>query len=137
MRCISANVTTSAAACPRRWNSGAGARRTISRCSSSSSTTKSGYGCLQHRNVVVGGGGREKREERAKLSVVRASGSSSPPSSSSSKVVAGGVDQSLNPRVANLNESKTVALTDLARTLKERGEDVIGLAAGEPDFDTP
>ena len=28
-------------------------------------------------------------------------------------------------------------LTDLARTLKERGEDVIGLAAGEPDFETP
>ena len=47
------------------------------------------------------------------------------------------MDQSLNPRVANLNESKTVALTDLARTLRERGEDVIGLAAGEPDFETP
>ena len=142
MRCISANVATTtspSAACPRRWNGGAGARRTTSRCSSSS-TTKSGYGCLQQRIVVGGGGGgREKREERAKLSVVRASGSSSssPSSSSSSKVVAGGVDQSLNPRVANLNESKTVALTDLARTLKERGEDVIGLAAGEPDFDTP
>jgi aspartate/glutamate/aspartate-prephenate aminotransferase len=138
MRCISANVATTtspSAACPRRWNGGAGARRTTSSCSSSS-TTKSGYGCLQQRIVGGGGGGREKREERAKLSVVRASGSS-PSSSSSSKVVAGGVDQSLNPRVANLNESKTVALTDLARTLKERGEDVIGLAAGEPDFDTP
>ena len=47
------------------------------------------------------------------------------------------VDRSLNPRVRDLNESKTVALTDLARTLKERGEDVIGLAAGEPDFETP
>ena len=50
---------------------------------------------------------------------------------------ASGVDRSLNPRVRDLNESKTVALTDLARTLKERGEDVIGLAAGEPDFETP
>ena len=47
------------------------------------------------------------------------------------------VDQSLNPRVAALQPSKTVALTDLARTMKENGADVIGLAAGEPDFATP
>ena len=47
------------------------------------------------------------------------------------------VDQSLNPRVAALRPSKTVALTDLARTMKESGADVIGLAAGEPDFATP
>lgn len=49
----------------------------------------------------------------------------------------GGVDQTLNPRVAALKPSKTMALTDLARSLKEGGADVIGLAAGEPDFDTP
>ena len=30
-----------------------------------------------------------------------------------------------------------MALTDKARELREAGEDVIGLAAGEPDFDTP
>ena len=30
-----------------------------------------------------------------------------------------------------------MALTDKARELKEAGKDVIGLAAGEPDFDTP
>ena len=42
----------------------------------------------------------------------------------------------LNPRVASLRESKTMALTDLARSMKESGL-VIGLAAGEPDFDTP
>jgi len=47
------------------------------------------------------------------------------------------VDQSMNARVLMLKESKTVALTDLARDLKERGVDVIGLAAGEPDFATP
>eukprot|EP00238_Polyblepharides_amylifera_P000156 CAMPEP_0196572308 /NCGR_PEP_ID=MMETSP1081-20130531/2381_1 /TAXON_ID=36882 /ORGANISM="Pyramimonas amylifera, Strain CCMP720" /LENGTH=420 /DNA_ID=CAMNT_0041889585 /DNA_START=56 /DNA_END=1318 /DNA_ORIENTATION=+ len=47
------------------------------------------------------------------------------------------VDQSLNPRVAALQPSKTMALTDLARALKEQGVPVIGLAAGEPDFDTP
>eukprot|EP00775_Hariotina_reticulata_P004887 gene4887-5132_t len=30
-----------------------------------------------------------------------------------------------------------MALTDLASSMKEQGIDVIGLAAGEPDFDTP
>ena len=48
-----------------------------------------------------------------------------------------GVDQVLNPRVAALKPSKTMALTDLARGMRESGADVIGLAAGEPDFDTP
>ena len=47
------------------------------------------------------------------------------------------VDQTLNERVANLQPSKTVALTDLARAMRDAGEDVIGLAAGEPDFATP
>ena len=40
-------------------------------------------------------------------------------------------------RAASLQPSKTMALTDLARAMRERGEDVISLAAGEPDFDTP
>jgi aspartate/glutamate/aspartate-prephenate aminotransferase len=39
--------------------------------------------------------------------------------------------------VASLKPSKTLALTDLATSLREKGVDVIGLAAGEPDFDTP
>jgi aspartate/glutamate/aspartate-prephenate aminotransferase len=47
------------------------------------------------------------------------------------------VDQTLNPLVAALKLSKTMALPDLARTMREAGIDVIGLAAGEPDFDTP
>jgi bifunctional aspartate aminotransferase and glutamate/aspartate-prephenate aminotransferase len=47
------------------------------------------------------------------------------------------VDLTLNPRVAALKPSKTMALTDLAHALREQGQDVIGLAAGEPDFDTP
>lgn len=47
------------------------------------------------------------------------------------------VDLTLNPQVACLKPSKTMALTDLATSLKEKGVDVIGLAAGEPDFDTP
>ncbi|GBG00261.1 aspartate aminotransferase, partial [Raphidocelis subcapitata] len=47
------------------------------------------------------------------------------------------VDQTLNPRVSSLKVSKTMALTDMARAMREGGVDVIGLAAGEPDFDTP
>ena len=47
------------------------------------------------------------------------------------------VDQTLNPAVAALKPSKTMALTDLARQMREDGVNVIGLAAGEPDFDTP
>ena len=39
------------------------------------------------------------------------------------------VDLTLNPRVAALKPSKTMALTDLARSLREQGQDVIGLAA--------
>src|SRR5665213_4009903 len=41
---------------------------------------------------------------------------------------------------ASLNRiqpSPTIAITSKARELKAAGKDVIGLAAGEPDFDTP
>ena len=31
----------------------------------------------------------------------------------------------------------TMAVTDMARQLRAAGRDVIGLGAGEPDFDTP
>lgn len=47
------------------------------------------------------------------------------------------VETTLNPRVAELKPSKTMALTDLASSMREKGIDIIGLAAGEPDFDTP
>ena len=43
----------------------------------------------------------------------------------------------LNPLVADLAPSKTMMLSDLASSLREAGKDIISLAAGEPDFDTP
>src|ERR1700733_16147947 len=36
-----------------------------------------------------------------------------------------------------IQPSATIAVTDKARALKLAGRDVIGLGAGEPDFDTP
>lgn len=47
------------------------------------------------------------------------------------------VDATLNPRVADLKASKTMQLADLASQLREAGKDIVSLAAGEPDFDTP
>ncbi|WP_284037968.1 pyridoxal phosphate-dependent aminotransferase [Neobacillus sp. 114] len=40
-------------------------------------------------------------------------------------------------RVLSLTPSTTLAITAKAKELKEQGEDVIGLGAGEPDFNTP
>ena len=39
--------------------------------------------------------------------------------------------------LSRIQPSATIAMTDKARALKEAGRDIIGLAAGEPDFDTP
>ncbi len=39
--------------------------------------------------------------------------------------------------LARIKPSATLAVTDKARELKAAGRDVIGLGAGEPDFDTP
>ena len=39
--------------------------------------------------------------------------------------------------IQRIKPSATIAVTDKARALKAAGRDVIGLAAGEPDFDTP
>src|SRR6188768_2837125 len=39
--------------------------------------------------------------------------------------------------LSRIKPSATIAVTDKARELKAQGRDVIGLAAGEPDFDTP
>ncbi len=39
--------------------------------------------------------------------------------------------------LGRIKPSPTIAMSDLARALKAQGRDVIGLSAGEPDFDTP
>ena len=39
--------------------------------------------------------------------------------------------------LSRIKPSATIAVTQKARELKAQGRDVIGLAAGEPDFDTP
>ena len=44
---------------------------------------------------------------------------------------------SLSDRVQRVKPSPTLAVTALANKLRAEGRDVIGLAAGEPDFDTP
>ncbi len=43
----------------------------------------------------------------------------------------------LSPRAGRVSASPTAAFSDLAERLRRRGRDVISLAAGEPDFDTP
>ena len=40
-------------------------------------------------------------------------------------------------RLDRISPSLTIAMTTKARALKAAGKDVIGLSAGEPDFDTP
>ena len=43
----------------------------------------------------------------------------------------------LSSSLARIKPSPTIAVTNLARELQAQGRDVIGLGAGEPDFDTP
>ncbi|MFP6741046.1 MAG: aminotransferase class I/II-fold pyridoxal phosphate-dependent enzyme, partial [Alphaproteobacteria bacterium] len=43
----------------------------------------------------------------------------------------------LAARLDRIKPSPTIAVTNKARELKAAGRDVIGLGAGEPDFDTP
>ena len=43
----------------------------------------------------------------------------------------------LSDTLARVKPSATIAVTNKARELKAQGRDVIGLGAGEPDFDTP
>jgi aspartate aminotransferase len=43
----------------------------------------------------------------------------------------------LSSKLAQVKPSPTMAVTALAAELKAQGRDVIGLGAGEPDFDTP
>ena len=44
---------------------------------------------------------------------------------------------SLSDRIQKVKPSPTLAVTALANQLRADGRDIIGLAAGEPDFDTP
>ena len=43
----------------------------------------------------------------------------------------------LSAALDRVKPSATIAVTDKARRLKAEGRNVIGLGAGEPDFDTP
>ena len=43
----------------------------------------------------------------------------------------------LAKRMDTLSESMTMAITTLARELKQEGKDILSFSAGEPDFDTP
>ena len=43
----------------------------------------------------------------------------------------------LSDTLARVKPSPTIAVSNLAAELKAKGQDVIGLGAGEPDFDTP
>eukprot|EP01037_Dinobryon_pediforme_P040265 gene40265-49318_t len=43
----------------------------------------------------------------------------------------------LSDSLSRIKPSATIAVTNKARELKAAGKDVIGLGAGEPDFETP
>ncbi len=47
------------------------------------------------------------------------------------------MDVELSKRVQNIKPSPTLTVTARAAALKAAGKDIIGLGAGEPDFDTP
>ena len=47
------------------------------------------------------------------------------------------MDLQLSDRVQNIKPSPTLAVTNRAAELRAEGKDIIGLGAGEPDFDTP
>jgi len=45
--------------------------------------------------------------------------------------------KSLSVKIQQIEESQTLAFTNLARQMKAAGQDVVSLTAGEPDFPTP
>ncbi|MFK4753879.1 pyridoxal phosphate-dependent aminotransferase [Oceanobacter antarcticus] len=47
------------------------------------------------------------------------------------------LDLQLSDRVQQIKPSPTLAVTNRAAVLRAEGKDIIGLGAGEPDFDTP
>ena len=47
------------------------------------------------------------------------------------------MDVQLSDRVNSIKPSPTLAVTNRAAELRAAGQNIIGLGAGEPDFDTP
>ena len=47
------------------------------------------------------------------------------------------IDTRLAERLKKINPSSTLVITSKAKKLKQEGLDIVSLAAGEPDFDTP
>ncbi len=47
------------------------------------------------------------------------------------------IDTRLAERLNKINPSSTLSITSKAKKLRSEGKDVVSLAAGEPDFDTP
>ena len=47
------------------------------------------------------------------------------------------MDVQLSDRVNSIKPSPTLAVTNRAAELRAAGKNIIGLGAGEPDFDTP
>ena len=47
------------------------------------------------------------------------------------------MNQLLSDRILNMATSATLAMAAKARELKGKGENIIGLSLGEPDFNTP
>ncbi len=47
------------------------------------------------------------------------------------------MNKQLSHRVQSIKPSPTLAITARAKALRAEGQDIIGLGAGEPDFDTP
>ncbi len=47
------------------------------------------------------------------------------------------MNNALSNRLKNMSESETLAMSQKSRELKEKGQDIINLSIGEPDFNTP
>ena len=47
------------------------------------------------------------------------------------------IDTRIAQRLKKVKPSSTLAITSKAKKLKSEGFDIVSLAAGEPDFDTP
>ena len=52
-------------------------------------------------------------------------------------VIAYVINLTLANRIRSVKPSATLAVTNQANELRAAGKDIIGLGAGEPDFDTP
>jgi aspartate aminotransferase len=45
--------------------------------------------------------------------------------------------ESISSRITKVTPSLTLSITNQAKAMKARGEEVYGLAGGEPEMDTP